>query len=150
MCDLVILAVSSLKIVLPPASAERSIARLGDRLQEIGRLADADFADFIRSRLAVARLQEAAKLEEILAREGERPKYWALDVKARMRNLRQSITLPNSWIPEEVQNLPVDDAVAYLKRVIRKFGEIMTFWPAIVAGTRSLRSRGITPAVGID
>ncbi len=120
---------------------------LGRTLAEWGALPSADFQELLRLRLGGPRGRLAAHLTALLQRHRGRPDYWADDVRRVLAGLREAAARKDDAIPTDLNACFGGEAAERFRRLVRRFGELLQWWPAVVEAARELRRRGVRPAV---
>lgn len=116
------------------------LCRLGEFLTDLGQLPDRGFDEFAR-RLAWASMSGLiTTLEDRLAGPEPPPAYWAREARQFIARARRSALTPaDEWYAEV-------GGRAALRRLLRQFGQLLIWWPAIVKTARELRAAGHRPA----
>ena len=121
---------------------ERLLA-LGRHLTELGSMPLPEFEEFVRLRLLQMQGGHLASLEQQLKDAGSPPDYWAKDVHDYTSRLRESMLLPGYIVPSDLApGRDVDDARRLTQDFVRRFGQLLETWPAMVDAARRLRAQG--------
>ena len=84
-----------------------------------------------------------AALEENLAEHDHRPSYWAADVRRYLDTLRDALATDAYFIPGDLPPTRSDDeSLDVTRRLVRRFGDVLIWWPAMVTRARTLRVDG--------
>ena len=130
-------------------TAER-LRALGHHLMAIGDLVPEDFIEFVRLQGWHTQSVFLSIMEEHLRLRGERPAFWASDVKQYQATLRQALSRADYWLPLDLlAGRNVEEARALAQRLVRKFGQLLAWWPTIIDAARDLRMRGHRMAVPV-
>jgi amino acid adenylation domain-containing protein len=119
------------------------LRRLGLHIEQLARMPEADFEEFLRLQLWQVASAQLVGLEALLDERGAAPGYWANDLSAYMGLLRQSLNNPELALPLEL--LPgrsLSEACALRQRLALTFGQLFAWWPAIMETARELRAQG--------
>ena len=126
--------------------AESAVGRLkalGSHVEELGSLPETDFEEFVRVQARHTNRAFAGLLEDHLRRHDESPVYWANDVRKYIDILDRAVTNDAYWLPLDLVNrYGVDDGRGIARRLVKKFGELLYWWPDIVNATSDLRAQG--------
>jgi hypothetical protein len=130
---LMIAIISSFPSGTAQLPTDANISRLGQYLTDLGGLAQREFDERLRQLLWNATSSHIAFLEELLRHFAHSPAFWANDLIGQIDAHRRSVTQPTYGIPAELMKRPCDEARGYLRRLIYQFGELLRWWPSIVA-----------------
>jgi hypothetical protein len=76
------------------------------------------------------------------------PGYWANDVHHLLGALRQALPDPDYLVPRDLaERFGGAQARSLLRRLVRRFGELLQVWPDLVAAAKHLRERSVRLAV---
>ncbi len=121
---------------------------------ELGSLSQPDFDDRVRL-LLVRRARAIASALETrrrrLAADGR--DYWAADLDEQRRVLEQAITRPDYPRPIDLlTHSPAADAphTHTTRDLVREFGALLSWWPAIVDRTMELAAAGRVPYLPVS
>ncbi|HIK28475.1 MAG: HAD-IIIC family phosphatase [Oscillatoriaceae bacterium SKW80] len=121
--------------------AERMRA-LGTHLIELGSMPQADFEEFVRLQVWRAHSSFIFLMEERLKACQEFPAFWANDIKKYIDLLSKSLIRDDYLVPLDlVEGRTLDEARELAQRLVLKFGQLLYYWPDIVAVTKKLRQR---------
>jgi hypothetical protein len=122
----------------PTAVRLRSLA---EHLIEFGELGHEDFHEAVRTLMWQVASRRIARLESLLARHAGEPAYWAADIRWRIEAICQALTDPAYVIPCD---LPAGgDTLSRTQQLMRQFGELLLWWPAILEKAAALSAKGI-------
>ena len=127
--------------------AERSCS---DRMSYIGKhliflasLAEEEFRQWVRTTIC-RRASSIAKAAHLaLMREYSEPEYWAEDLSQTTDRLLAVALDPTCTVPEELRPGGGTGGLGAAREIIRLFGELLRWWPAIVERTRELAEKGM-------
>lgn len=121
--------------------AER-MRTLGTHLIELGSMPQADFEEFVRLQVWRSHSYFICLMEERLKACQEFPPFWANDVKKYIDLLSKSLIRDDYLIPLDlVEGRTLDEARQLAQRLVLKFGQLLYYWPDIVAVTKKLRQQ---------
>lgn len=143
MCDFLASAVSSCTFPLGETSCADRLQRLGRHLMFLGELPDMDAVDWARAGMLARASAIARTAEAVLMRERGYPPHWAEAVSRVVERLGHSLTDPGYAVPEEVSGAgTTKDGIRAAMALIRGYGELLHWWPAIVERARRLADTG--------
>jgi hypothetical protein len=123
--------------------APARMAALGQHLRAIGSLQGQDFLAFIRPWVWRVKGTFIAALEGDLAAHSNQPSYWAADVRRFLEAFREAMATDAYFLPEDLPTSRSDDERADLThRLVRRFGDLLNWWPAIFERARVLQAGG--------
>lgn len=142
MADLTISAVATFAPPPGETDAGARMLALGRHLQGLGRLPWRDLDERIRlDRYRRAALW-AAGLEERLRQYGHAPGAWADDVRRALQHAGEALEAESYVVPRDLApGHSMDDTRALAQRLLRRYGELLEAWPALVESARRLRER---------
>lgn len=124
-------------------AAER-LRALGELLVDVGSLAIDGFTEYVENTWAAAASRNIAHLEELLRRYRGTPDYWAEDVRSFIERLADFAAHGSPAAPRELlKSHTSDEAAEICRRVVRRFGELLQWWPVIYDAAARLRGEGI-------
>ncbi|HEV2888650.1 MAG TPA: hypothetical protein VGX49_17200 [Jatrophihabitans sp.] len=115
------------------APAER-LRRLGEYLTDLAGLPGTEFDEFVRLGMFESMSGLILGLEERLAGCDPVPDYWARDVQRYLAQARRSALAPVDELYSALGGR------AALQRLLRRYGQLLIWWPAIVGAARQLRA----------
>jgi hypothetical protein len=123
--------------------SETRMRGLGDYLIELASQTPDDFEAFVRDQLESSNARFLGLLENQLVRQQYAPRYWADDVQKYATLLRQAQANRDYSVPLDlVPGRSVDAARQLTRDLVRRFGELLYWWPQIVATAKKLRASG--------
>jgi hypothetical protein len=132
------------QLLAAPGDEARNLCDLGQHLSRLGALPLADFEDHARVLLLRARTVELGQLEAVLAAYRGTPAWWARDVDRAAAALRAVIADPAMALPRDLAAQRSDDeARRTIQRLVRRHGELLQAWPALLGAARDLRAEGL-------
>jgi hypothetical protein len=127
----------------PGRSTKDRMQRLGRYLTDIGLLGTDDFSDLVTAHAIGEAERTVAHLERTLAQRPDASGEWMNDVRRYIDRLEHTITVPTFGIPVDLQyDRPAADALQAMRTLVRRFGELLEAWPAIV---RAAADVGVRP-----
>jgi hypothetical protein len=142
--DLVCALMAASQLLAAPGDEARNLCDLGQHLSRLGALPLADFEDHARVLLLRARTVELGQLEAVLAAYRGTPAWWARDVDRAAAALRAVIADPGLALPVDLAAQRSDDeARRTVQRLVRRHGELLQAWPALLGAARDLRAEGL-------
>jgi hypothetical protein len=118
------------------ASPAERLRRAGTFLTELAELPDGEFDEFARLAMWDSMSGLIGALEDRLSGAEPAPEYWARDARRHIAQLRRSALAP---VGELYGTL---GGRAVLQRLLRRYGRLLIWWPAIVETARQLRGSG--------
>jgi hypothetical protein len=143
MADLIHGALGSCPASIAETPAER-LTRMGKFLSFLGARDDNQFQDWVQSVVLGRASSIAQHAQSALSRDRRYPEYWAKDVAGIIERISQVVTDPDYIVPDEVRDC---GGLRTAKEVVRQFGELTYWWPAIVERTKVLAESGV--AIGV-
>jgi hypothetical protein len=140
MSDLVMSAMGSCAISLTETSCADRLKRFGNHLICLGTLPAHDFEEWVRMTVLARASGIATVCDKTLKRDYCYPEYWAADLSATVERLSRAALDPNCFVPEELRDC---GGLSVAKEIMRQFGELLRWWPAIVERARCLAGMGI-------
>jgi amino acid adenylation domain-containing protein len=138
-----------------PRTRAAGLARLGSHLQDIAAFAPRDFDGFVQARWRDEVSRLIAHLDGSLAAHRGRAPAWEADGQTFIRQLRRSLTQPESGTPLDLlYGRSVEEARPLAQHIVRRFGDLLIAWPALVAarctldGDRARHSRPTRTTAG--
>jgi hypothetical protein len=122
------------------------ITALGRHLRSVGSLESRAFLEFVRPWVWRAKSASIAALEEDLAEHDHQPSYWATDVRRYIETLREALAADAYFVPGDLPpSRSHEESIELTRRLVQRFGDVLTWWPAIVKRARRLRAEGPLP-----
>jgi hypothetical protein len=122
------------------AAAER-MGSLGRHLIEAGSLPPADFREQTRALLLRMASRRAARAESLIHERRGEPAFWVEDLRREVEAVREAMVEPDGVAPVD---LPVewngDQRIEATRSLIRRYGELLSWWPAIIERAKDLRT----------
>ena len=144
---LMIACIQSFEFGSGKTSGKERLQALGRYLMELGSMSLRDFEEFASIQARGMNTSFISMMEERLRVCGESPEFWANDVKRYLGLLQKALTREDYWVPLDlIDGRSVDEARELSQRLVRKFGELLYWWPHIVEAARGLRAQGKTLA----
>jgi hypothetical protein len=126
------------------SSREQRIQSLGRFLAEIARLPPAEFREWLRFALWHLASRKIARAEALL--KGSVPSYWAADVENEIDAIAESLTKADFGLPADLApGGSQDELLDRSQNVVGRYGDLLYWWPAMIARSKELRSRDELP-----
>jgi hypothetical protein len=120
------------------------LAALGRHFADLGELETDDFEDQVKAVWLAAAGSYIGYLENLLELYDGQPEYWATDVLSLIGNFNDFITQGSPVVPREfLETNSPDQAAEICRQVVRKYGELLQWWPVIYSAAVTLRENGI-------
>jgi hypothetical protein len=121
-------------------SPSERMTRLGDALVNIGTKESQDFFGILTA-LYISQIKlQIRTLENLLDKYNGQPHYWAHDVRKYISTLRESLSNPASCVPVEIKHSSDTDTASRLTQLlVRRFGELLYWWPHLIQTAKELR-----------
>jgi len=139
MSDFVLSALSTCPLSIAESSPAERLERFGKFLTFLGTLADDDFHEWAQSAVLARAAGLGQAAEAALKRDRCYPDYWAEDLSQIMERISRAVLEPGYVVPDEVKNR---GGLFAAKEVLREFGELVRWWPAIVERAKVLAESG--------
>jgi hypothetical protein len=124
-----------------------NMGALGDHLLRLGTLDQSTFEGLMRQTLMRTRSQDLRMLRDALAKFGQQPNYWAVDVHRLIDTLSEAMVRPDHSRPLDLEErFGVDEAPAAFQRRLRNYGELLHHWPTMFDAAKQLRDEGVRVA----
>jgi FkbH-like protein len=116
---------------------------MGRYLEEVGNLPGAEFEEFLRLQAWQTTSAHIALTEEHLQTWGEAPAFWVNDVRKYLDMLRRALMRPDYCLPLDLlDGRSVEETRLLAQRLVRRFGQLLSWWPEMTAATKQLRAQG--------
>lgn len=126
-------------------SVEERIKRIGRHFFECGSTDLDDFTIWLQRRSRLRFLGFIDFAERLLDVNHRQPAQWAQALDTYLSALRATLTNPDAAAPTDFGiALPPVERFALTQRLVRRFGELLQWWPDIVAEGRRLKANGVT------
>jgi hypothetical protein len=141
--DVVLVCAASWSGGFPGQSPRQRMASLGAELQDLASIPEPDFAEYLRQVLTRRALNLIANREALLIQHAGHPLYWAGDVRSQVDVLlRQAGSRPGR--PADLLPEPGASPGRSLQSFLRRFGDLLQWWPHIWERARELRQAGVS------
>jgi hypothetical protein len=129
------------------AGPER-LQALGQHLTRLANLSDLSLGELLTERLRSANRRFEQELTERAARGALVASPYAADVARFFERVRASEARRDYWIPLDLRSTDgVAGAESRTRDILRRVGELLVQWPAIVGAARILREQGVRVSV---
>jgi hypothetical protein len=143
LCDVVLACLQSFNFPFGMMGGEERLRALGRHLMHLGNSSSIAFDEFLCICLWHAKSMSIDLLEAELRNRKGAPVFWSDDVVKHIDLLRRSLVHEVYEPPQELlEGRSVYEARHQTKRLIFKFGELLYWWPEIVASAKRLRAQG--------
>jgi hypothetical protein len=125
----------------PPAQqdADMRCRSLGEFLIGISSMREPDFEEMTRVLLLRRATRFIKECETLLARYHRTPKFWARDLCDRIAEIRKAMISEDFTVPCDLAALFSSEHIhEATQELIKKFGELLYWWPEVVKTTRTL------------
>jgi hypothetical protein len=142
LADLLVLLVRSFRPCPVPSSPEVELPALGRYLVALASAAPADFDALVRRLWAAELSAYTLRLEQLLVHFQGEPLYWAEDVEAVLEAAGEQAEASPGL---EIIDLPKggEGQAGRVLSLVRRFGELLIAWPALVEIARRLQAAGV-------
>jgi hypothetical protein len=124
-------------------SVSEKLSGLGRLFVGLGTLEKDDFEAEIRTIWLATASRYIGYLEYLLDLYHGEPDYWAEDVLSFIEKLTDFTVYHSAAAPRELlEKHSEDQAVETCRRMVRRFGELLQWWPVIDGAARRLRESG--------
>jgi hypothetical protein len=102
------------------------------------------FEEHLRRLWVLEMARDVDHLEHLLGIYNGEPDYWAEDVEAYLEAIRQRVEAGPDVSPVDmVKQKGSEGFLVLVQELVRRYGELLVSWPAIVAGARRLKEAGV-------
>jgi len=123
--------------------AEKNSADLGALLVELGMLPPPDFNEILQRNLWTRAMQRITALEQLLARHGRQPNFWADEVTRYLAGLRDALRGDDHAVPSDLSIVfGQEGASVLMQRLVVKFGRLLEVWPRLRETALELHLQG--------
>jgi hypothetical protein len=120
------------------------MGELGERLIQLGSLPSREFCDLTRNGCAAFKRRGASHLRARVAEMNDAPSYWVDDVGRFLDQLESAVQAPDFGVPSDlVAGRTPNETLQLAQQLVRRYGELLTAWPTVMAAAQRLRARGI-------
>jgi hypothetical protein len=125
-------------------SVSEKLSALAKLYVDIGSMNLADFRGHIETLWVSESSRYINFLEYLLDLHHGQPDYWAEDVQSFIERLTDFTVHQSAAIPRELpESHSPEQAIEISRRVVRKFGQLLQWWPVIYGAAGALRAAGI-------
>ena len=141
--DLMILLILSFRYTHEIKEVNVRLQSLGDYLMRVGSLAENAFTEFVKARRLTEISQNIQHLHKLLDTYRGSPAYWREDVLNRIEALRRYAQSECIDIPSDIgPGRDPKEARALCRRLVRRYGELLYWWPVIFDAAKDLKDCG--------
>jgi hypothetical protein len=117
---------------------------LGRYLINVGSLSEREFGERVRLVFLNRISKIISRGEMLISNSGGGPDYWVRDLKDQVCELLNSVESQFCELPIDlVEDVGPGQVLLTAKDLVKRFGELLYWWPAILDGVRALSSLGI-------
>jgi hypothetical protein len=125
------------------SSVSERLTDLGKHFVDVGSFKIEDFKEYVETVWVAAASHHIGFLEYLLDLHHGKPDYWAEDVLSLIERLTDFTVHQSAAAPRELlETQSPDQAIETCRRVVRKFGELLQWWPVIYGAAKQLRDAG--------
>jgi hypothetical protein len=129
-------------------SVAARLRSLGRHLIEIGSIEPDDFRELLRMLMLRQTSLRITHEESILRHHGGQPEYWAADLRKNIESRLMAAVKPDYIVPVDLpQHLPKEERLGQVQNLIRRYGELLLWWPPIVEQAKALRTTNELPTI---
>ena len=148
--DFVIACIAAWTCTNRRASTSDRLRSLGRRLIEMASEESHDFDEMLRTLLWRQASQRIVQKESLLRQFGGYPAYRAADLKREIEAVQQAVIKSDYTLPIDLPgDVSTSDRLRQAQDLIRRYGELLVWWPAIMERAKALAAADQLPAVGI-
>ncbi|RTL43705.1 MAG: hypothetical protein EKK48_08140 [Candidatus Melainabacteria bacterium] len=126
------------------SNATKNTVALGRALKEWGTAPFADFEDLLRSIMWEEMSRNLSTLHYSLNKHKGEPTYWANDIASAISWLSKGLTDDNISVAADLcLAFGIEEARTIMQRLVRRFGELLMSWPALIQGVSELNAREV-------
>jgi len=131
-----------------PAAASSGVSErlfdLGKLFVDTGSMKMGDFRSYVEQAWVSESSRYIGFLEYLLAKHHGEPVYWAEDVESFIERLNDfTVRGPIAAPRELLASQSPEQAIESCRRGVRRFGQLLQWWPVIWDSARALREKGI-------
>jgi hypothetical protein len=133
----------------PPSTAyaEKRLQSLGRCLVELASAPPDEFRETVLFASWDMASFRVAKAEALLNAFAYSPSYWAEDVVNEIQNIAAAVTKPDFALPSDLPGGDGrEDPLARAQNIVRQYGELLCWWPAMVERATELSANDHLPA----
>jgi hypothetical protein len=151
MVDIVCGCVSTWTCLNRGKPAPDRLRSLGRHLADIGSSSLGDFEHLLRVVLWRQASFQVAQQESAIRKHGGCPAFWASEVQRDIEAIQAAVTKPGYVLPIDLlpQHQPEQEILAQTQDLVRRYGELLSWWPDIIERARALAASERLPAVPI-
>jgi hypothetical protein len=146
MDDLLCLLISTARAEAEGPDRASCLTAMGQVLTRWGSLPRAELEDMTHLHVLRARSMDLVILEDALAAHRGSPEFWARDVRRTATLVRAALSRPGLGYPADLTGAyGEEEGRAVGQRLVRRYGELLCAWPAMMAAAVELKREGIRP-----
>ncbi len=127
-----------------PKEGANGLIYLGEHLKEWGSLDQTEFENRVRPQIIKKNKKAIDMMEKSIQSHNGSPKYWALDCKTFLYNLRKAEAKPDYLVPADFQqNRTPEESRSLSQKLILNYGNLLIAWPRLMESAKHLSSLGV-------
>jgi FkbM family methyltransferase len=151
LCDVMIACINSFQPSPSVLPASRNLRMLGQYLTELSSLPRQAFEENLRLWIWQMQSSRISQMEKQLKFHRESPKNWAADVSRVSEHLRKALTKKDYLVPQDLgKAINLEQRKVLTQRLVFRYGQLLYWWPDIVAAAKELRDQGQTLGAAIS
>ena len=120
------------------------LSDFGKLFVDVGSLKMDDFKKYVQAIWVAGASRYIGILEQLLDLHHSRPDYWAHDVTSLIERLTDFTVHQCAAAPRELrERLTPDQAMETCRRMVRRYGEVLQWWPVMYSAAGRLKEAGI-------
>jgi hypothetical protein len=142
--DIVLAIVDTFTPLPGDVGVSEKLRALGKLLVDVGCLKTRDFKEHIKTIWVADASRTIEYLEDLLRQHHGTPEYWAEDVLSTIEMVADFSVHGSPATPRDLmENHSPEQAAEICRRVVRRYGELLQWWPVIYDAAGKLRQAGI-------
>ena len=142
-CNLVIACMALWRPRSDEEKVEDRIRSLGKHLEFLGHSPLKDFKAAVYPPLLAEISAFVTNAQELLRSANGQPEYWARDLTRQLDTISARVFDPEFLQPLDLPaTISPADALVHVQRLVRDFGRLLQWWPAMLEGSRELAHSG--------
>jgi hypothetical protein len=144
LAEIVLSIMSTFNLLPGHTSIADRLSGLGKFFVDVGSLSIEGFRDYVETTWVGATSRRIAQLEDLLRQHQGRPDFWADDVLAFIEKLADFTAHGLPAAPRELLGKQsAEQAMETCRRVVRRYGELLQWWPVISDAATRLRAENV-------
>jgi hypothetical protein len=141
--DMVAWSIESFRYDLPVRSPNSRLQKLGEHLAHLGSLPDEEFCDQMREAGIRTWRRGLLDAERLCEEHSDGPTFWLRDMRRWIQTRRRALLSDSLLSPIDL--VPCTSSVETRtvgQELIRRYGELLKYWPHFISTARSLKAAG--------